>query len=213
MKDITIEVNKNALLYVWDPTYQIRENDEINLIQTFKKFKSFADKVLEDHAHVVDVTSMSNKDVKSIIREYKKTYYVTQLNNLYSTRNPDYRKYDDLYFSEQTPIFISRETYSPSSLLNIELYGDKLETTLLESAAVISSNCKNLHDIISKKLGIDSYKDPHPLMNHIWELSKGYKLYLYTQADNMRYFIKDIAVIQKFYKEVPELQIVSYFPF
>lgn len=48
-------------------------------------------------------------------------------------------------------------------------------------------------------------------MMDIWNLSKGYKLHLYTLSNDMRYFIKDIAVIQKFYKEVPELQIVSHF--
>lgn len=213
MKDITAEVHKNALLYVWDSTYQASENDEIGFIESFKKFKSLADKVLEDHAHIVDITDMSKKDVNKVLREYKKTYYVTQLNNLYSTRNPDYRKYDDLYFSEQTPIFISKEAHPIPHLLNIELYRDKLETTFLERAAVISSDCKNLYDIISRRLGMNAYKDPHPLMHHIQRLSKGYKLHIYTPADNMRYFIKDIAVIQKFYKEVPELNILSYYPF
>lgn len=213
MKDITAEVHKNTLLYVWDYAYQVRETDQIDLIETFKEFKSFANKALEDHACVVDVTGMSKKDINRVLKEYEKVYYVTQLNNLYSTRNPDYRSYDDLYFSEQTPIFISREGCSPSSLLNLELYGDELETNYLRSAAVISSDCENLHDVISERLGINSYKDSHPLMHHISRLSEGYKLHIYTPSNNMRYFIKDIVVIQKFYKKVPELNIRSYFPF
>lgn len=55
MKDITAEVRQNALLYVWDSVYQTRENDEIGFVETFKKFKSLADKILEDYAHIVDV--------------------------------------------------------------------------------------------------------------------------------------------------------------
>lgn len=211
MKDITAEVRQNALLYVWDSIYQTRENDEIGFVDTFKKFKSLADKILEDYAHIVDVTSMSKKDVNKVLKEYKKVCYVTQLNNLHSIRNPDHWAYDDLYFSEQTPVFISRELDSPHFLLDIKLYGNELETATLVHAGVVSSDCENLHDIISEKLGIDSYKDPHPLMMDIWNLSKGYKLHLYTLSNDMRYFIKDIAVIQKFYKEVPELQIVSHF--
>lgn len=213
MKDITTEVNKNALLYVWDSAYQVRENDEIGFVETFKEFKSLTSKVLEDHAHVVDVTGMSKKDIKNIIGNYKKAYYVTQLNNLGSTRNPNSRHYDDLYFSEQTPMLISRESNSPPYLLNIELYEGTLETIPLAHAAVISSNCRNLHDIISKKLSIDSYEDTHPLMHYIQKLSEGYKLHLYTPADNMRYFIRDIDVIQKFYKKVRALNIFSYYPF
>lgn len=211
MKDITAEVRKNAILYVWDSAYQVREDDTIELVKTLKKFKSFADRILEDYAHIIDTTGMSKREVKSIIKKYQRTYYVTQLNNLYSIRNPDYRAYDDLYFSEQTPVFMSKDLDSPHFLLNIKLYGNELETTTLVHAGTISSDCENLHDIISEKLGIDSYKDPHPLMMDTWNLSKGYKLHLYTLSNDMRYFIKDMAVIQKFYKEVPELQIVSHF--
>lgn len=211
MKDITAEVRKNAILYVWDSAYQVREDDTIKLVETLKEFKSFANRILEDYAHIIDTTGMSKREVKSIIKRYQRTYYVTQLNNLCSIRNPDHWAYDDLYFSEQTPVFMSKELDSPHFLLNIKLYGDELETATLVHAGVVSSDCENLHDIISEKLGIDSYKDPHPLMMDIWNLSKGYKLHLYTLSNDMRYFIKDIAVIQKFYKEVPELQIVSHF--
>lgn len=213
MRDITPEVRKKALLYVWDSNFQTREDDDLIFINTFKKFKSYANNILEDYADLLDITNMPKSEVKSIIKGYKSTYYTTQLHRLYSARNPKYRTYDDLYFSEQTYLHISHSLDAPSNLLDIKVWSDtEVDTTNLTHAGIVYTEypeCNNLRKVISEKLGIDAYKDSHPLMSHILKLCRGSKLHLYT--DDVRFFLKDIDVIRKFYKDIPEIKIVAYY--
>lgn len=213
MRDITPEVRKKALLYVWDSNFQTREDDDLIFINTFKKFKSYANNILEDYADLLDITNMPEKEVKSVIKGYQRTRYITQLHRLYSERNPNYRAYDDLYFSEQTHLHTAYSLNAPSDLLDIRAWSsDEVETANLVHAGIVYtdySECNNLRKSISEKLGIDAYKDPHPLMGHILKLCRGTKLHLYT--DDVRFFLKDIDVIRKFYKDIPEIKIVAYY--
>ena len=216
MRDITDKIVKNRLLYVWDSIYQTIENDGWYCESSFKKFKQECSELFESYADILNASPLTYPEIKKIEKKYREVRYLTQLNYLYSTNDPETKRgYHDLYFSEVARVLKDRRMNVPLEVIDVKFSenGGKYISRLSLVGSIRSKTKSNLYDVISERLGFDAWRENHPLMSTCGmnPLNTGWKLHIYADVDDPIHAMRDVLVIKDFYEKVPELDVGIYF--
>lgn len=216
MRDITDNVVKNRLLYVWDSMYQTIENDGWYCESNFRKFKQECSELLESYADILDSSPLTYPEIRKIEKKYREVRYLTQLGHLYSTNDPKIKRgYYDLYFSEVARVLKDRRMNVPLEVIDVKFpENGGIDISRLSLVGSLRSKTKsNLYDVISERLGFDAWKENHPLMSmtEMKPLNTGWKLHIYADVNDPIHAMRDTLIIKDFYEKVPELDVSIYF--